>query len=111
MMPEFKRWFDCCVDLDHLALNTIGNAVETQALGARAAAPVADRRDLEFPHAARDGRNRAPASRRGAGAYPVVSDRVRIETWWANPATARLLFLEYLKYMVALARMRLHAFA
>ena len=30
MMPEFDRWFACCVDLDHLALNTIGNAVETK---------------------------------------------------------------------------------
>ena len=28
LMPEHKRWFDCCVDLDHSALNTIGNAVE-----------------------------------------------------------------------------------
>ena len=37
--------------------------------------------------------------------YPVVSDRVRIENWWDNPPTARLLFLEYLKYIVARSRM------
>ena len=37
--------------------------------------------------------------------YAVVSDRVRIENWWDNPPTARLLFLEYLKYIVARSRM------
>jgi hypothetical protein len=39
-------------------------------------------------------------------AYPVVSDRVRVESWWSSPATARLLFTEYLKYMVASVRVR-----
>ena len=37
--------------------------------------------------------------------YAVVSDRVKIYDWWDNPATARLLFLEYLKYIVARVRM------
>ena len=37
--------------------------------------------------------------------YPVVSDKVRVEAWWENPETARLLFLEYLKYIVAQVRM------
>jgi hypothetical protein len=41
--------------------------------------------------------------------YPVVSDRVRVEAWWENPATARLLFWEYLKYIVARSRMVLPA--
>src|SRR5262245_24683844 len=29
-MPEHQRWFTCCVDLDHSAANTIGNAIETR---------------------------------------------------------------------------------
>jgi hypothetical protein len=36
--------------------------------------------------------------------FGVVSDKVRVETWWENPETARLLFLEYLKYIVARVR-------
>ena len=36
--------------------------------------------------------------------YPVVSDKVRVDAWWENPETARLLFLEYLKYIVAKVR-------
>jgi len=29
-VPEHQRWFECCVDLDYTAVNTIGNAVETR---------------------------------------------------------------------------------
>jgi hypothetical protein len=29
---------------------------------------------------------------------------VRVESWWENPETAKLLFLEYLKYIVAKVR-------
>src|SRR5687767_5753516 len=28
LVPEHQRWFNCCVDLDHSATNTIGNAIE-----------------------------------------------------------------------------------
>ena len=30
LMPEHRHWFACCVDLDHSATNTIGNAIETR---------------------------------------------------------------------------------
>ena len=28
--PQYERVFSCCVDIDHSAINTIGNAVETR---------------------------------------------------------------------------------
>jgi hypothetical protein len=37
--------------------------------------------------------------------FPVVTEHVRTEQWWSSPATARLLFSEYVKYLVALLRM------
>jgi hypothetical protein len=40
-------------------------------------------------------------------AYPVVSPQRRAEGWWSDPASAKLLMLEYLKYIVANARIRL----
>jgi 4-alpha-glucanotransferase len=40
-------------------------------------------------------------------AFPVISEKVKAEPWWANLDTARLLFGEYLKYVFAQARMRL----
>ncbi len=57
LVPEHQRWFTCCVDIDH-STNTIGNAVETAALGEVARLQVADRRHRELSHAARHGRAR-----------------------------------------------------
>ena len=36
--------------------------------------------------------------------YPVVSDRIKSEPWWANSATSRLMLSEYLKYVFAVTR-------
>ena len=105
LMPEHQRWFACCVDLDHSATNTIGNAIETRRWVEGPRLPVADRRHRELPHAARHGGAGARASgRRRWCPIAVVSDKVRVEAWWDNPETARLLFLEYLKYIVAQVR-------
>jgi uncharacterized SAM-binding protein YcdF (DUF218 family) len=38
--------------------------------------------------------------------YPVVSDRLRIEPWWSNSDTTRLVLSEYFKYLFAKVRMR-----
>ncbi len=106
LMPEFQRWFACCVDLDHMALNTIGNAVETKRWardrGFKSLIVVTS--DFHMP------RSMAEISAQLPGVtlipFPVTSDRVRVESWWSSPATARLLFTEYLKYMVASVRVR-----
>jgi uncharacterized SAM-binding protein YcdF (DUF218 family) len=41
--------------------------------------------------------------------FPVVTDKMRSEAWWSSLPTARLLFSEYLKYIVAQVRFRLGA--
>jgi uncharacterized SAM-binding protein YcdF (DUF218 family) len=107
LMPEHKRWFDCCVDLGHAAVNTIGNAVETrhwaQERGFKSLIVVTS--DFHMP------RSMAEISAQLPGVtlipFPVISDRVRVESWWSSPATARLLFSEYLKYIVAVVRTRI----
>lgn len=111
MTPQFEKWFACCVDLDHVALDTIGNAVETKrwARGQGVKSLIIVTSDFHLPRALAEISHELPDVT--LVPFPVVSDRVRVETWWSNPVTARLLFWEYLKYMVALARMRLHAFA
>jgi uncharacterized SAM-binding protein YcdF (DUF218 family) len=38
--------------------------------------------------------------------YPVVSDRLRIEPWWSNSDTAKLVLSEYLKYLFVRVRMQ-----
>lgn len=109
LVPEHRRWFNCCVDLDHSATNTIGNAVETKrwvkARGFQSVIVVTS--NFHMPRAMAEIGHQLPGVE--LVPYAVVSDKVRVETWWKNPATARLLFLEYLKYIVARGRMWLPA--
>ena len=111
LTPEFDRWFNCCVDLDHVAANTIGNAVETRRWareqGCRSLIVVTS--NFHMPRAMAEISHQLPDVR--LVAFPVISDRVKVDSWWSSPATARLLFTEYLKYMVALTRMRFDASA
>jgi uncharacterized SAM-binding protein YcdF (DUF218 family) len=104
LVPEHRHWFSCCVDIDH-SINTVGNAIETRrwvkARGFKSLIVVTanyhmPRAMAELAHELRDV-TLVP--------YPVVSDRLRVDTWWENPETARVLFWEYLKYIVAKVRM------
>jgi uncharacterized SAM-binding protein YcdF (DUF218 family) len=105
LVPEHRHWFNCCVDLDHSATNTIGNAIETRrwvkARGFQSVIVVTS--NFHMPRALAEIGHQLPGVE--LVPYVVVSDKVRIESWWENPATARLLFLEYLKYIVARGRM------
>jgi uncharacterized SAM-binding protein YcdF (DUF218 family) len=111
LVPEHQRWFDCCVDLGYSALNTIGNAAETrrwtQDRGFRSLIVVTS--NFHMPRAMAEISHQLPGV--ALTPFAVVSERSRVTAWWTNSATARLLFSEYLKYIVAVARMRLgHAF-
>jgi uncharacterized SAM-binding protein YcdF (DUF218 family) len=105
LMPEHRRLFNCCVDLDHSAMNTIGNAIETrrwaQARNFRSLIVVTS--NFHMPRAMAELNHQLPGVT--LLPYAVVSDKVKVGAWWENPATARLLFIEYLKYIVAKGRM------
>jgi uncharacterized SAM-binding protein YcdF (DUF218 family) len=108
LMPEHRRWFSCCIDLDHSATNTVGNAIETRrwakARGFNSLIVVTS--NFHMPRAMAELARQLPDV--ALSPYPVISDKVRVESWWSNPATARLLFWEYLKYIVARIRMTTH---
>ena len=103
LMPEHERWFTCCVDIDHSA-TTIGNAIETRqwvkSRGFQSLIVVTA--NFHIPRALVELEHELPDVM--LVPYGVVSEKMRIEAWWENPETARLLFLEYLKYIVARVR-------
>jgi uncharacterized SAM-binding protein YcdF (DUF218 family) len=105
LVPEHQRWFTCCVDIDHSATNTIGNAVETRrwakARGFQSLIVVTA--NFHLPRAMVELEHELPDV--ALVPYGVVSEKVRVEAWWENPDTARLLFWEYLKYIVARVRL------
>lgn len=105
LMPEHRRIFDCCVDLDRSALNTVGNAVETrrwaEERGFKSLIVVTS--NYHIPRAMAELSYQLPDA--VLIPFPVVTHSRG--AMGSNPATVRLLILEYLKYMLAQFRMRL----
>jgi uncharacterized SAM-binding protein YcdF (DUF218 family) len=105
--PEFARWVRCCVDVDR-SLNTLGNAIEirrwTERRGFRSLIVVTSH--YHMPRAMAEIAHQLPQAT--LIPFPVISGRLRAEPWYENGATMRLLLSEYLKYIVAQMRIRLH---
>ncbi len=109
LAPRYGKLFGCCIDLDHSALNTIGNAVETRRWtrrrGFRSLLVVTSA--YHMPRAIAELSHQLPDVT--LIEFPVRTERERAEPWWANAATARLVISEYLKFVYALVR--IHVFA
>ncbi|MEZ5785129.1 MAG: YdcF family protein [Xanthobacteraceae bacterium] len=106
LTPEYRRFFACCIDLDHAARNTIGNAVETQRWtadrGFRSLVVVTS--NYHMPRAMAELTHRLPDIE--LIPFPVVTERLA-EPWWSSAAHTRLLLSEYVKYLIAVTRIRL----
>jgi uncharacterized SAM-binding protein YcdF (DUF218 family) len=109
--PGYARLLACCVDLDYSAVNTLGNAVETRrwAIDRGFHSLVIVTSAYHMPRALAEIAHQLPEVT--LVPYPVVSDRLRIEPWWSNSATARLVLSEYFKYLFAHVRMRFDSVA
>lgn len=105
LMPNFQRLFDCCIDLGRAALNTAGNADETrdwvEAHGIQPSLIVVTS-NYHMPRALVELRRALPQLK--LIPYPVVSDRLRNTDWRSDHQVARLLAVEYVKYLAALVR-------
>jgi len=104
--PGQRQLFDCCVDLDYRARNTIGNAIETRRWAERngfgsliivTSAYHMPRTMVELNHAL-PGLRKVP--------YSVVSPAVDPDAWWYSPSTARVLASEYAKLLIVWLRTR-----
>lgn len=108
--PEFQPWVRCCVDFDR-AVNTLGNAIETrhwaERRGFRSLIVVTS--NYHMPRALAEFANQLPTVK--LLPFPVVTSRQRVEPWWANSGTVRLMLTEYVKYLYARIRISLHSSA
>jgi uncharacterized SAM-binding protein YcdF (DUF218 family) len=107
LTPLYSRYFMCCIDLDRSALNTFGNALETKrwARAHNFNSLIVVTSNWHMPRAMAELAHQLPDVT--LIAYPVISEKVKTEPWWSNLDTARFLFAEYLKYVLALTRMHL----
>jgi len=103
--PGQRQLFDCCVDLDYRARNTIGNAIETRRWTERNGFDTIiivtsnyhmPRTLVELDHALPN-LQKIP--------YPVAAT-IDPHDWWRNPSTAKILASEYLKFLAVWVRTR-----
>lgn len=101
-----RRLYDCCVDLGFEAADTVGNARETAAWARamRYNRLIVVTADYHMPRAMLE----LNAVLRGAGVvvetYAVPTAALKDRRWWRNPGAARLMVLEYCKYLAILGR-------
>ena len=99
-----RRLYDCCVDLGFDAANTLGNARETEewARAMRYDRLIVVTADYHMPRAMLELRGAMPDKR--LVAYPVETPVINSARWWRTSGGARLMVLEYCKYLAILGR-------
>ncbi len=110
LAPRLARLIECCVDLGYEARNTIGNALEArQWLAAHdlRGPVIVVTSNYHMPRALAELAHELPGVE--LIPFPVVSERLRNGAWWNDLGVARLWAGEYVKYLVALARIQLRA--
>jgi uncharacterized SAM-binding protein YcdF (DUF218 family) len=106
LTPGQRRLFDCCVDLDYRARNTIGNAIETRrwAEQNRFRSLIVVTSNYHMPRTLVELDHALPGIRKVP--YAVVTPSVDPDLWWRSPATAKVLVSEYVKLIAVWLRTR-----
>ena len=103
--PGQRRLFDCCVDLDYRARNTIGNAIETRRWAERNGfdALIVVTSNYHMPRTLVELDHALPNLQKIP--YPVAAT-IDPHEWWHNPSVTRVIFTEYLKFLAVWLRTR-----
>lgn len=100
-----RRLYDCCVDLGFMAADTVGNARETAewARARRYESLIIVTSDYHMPRAMLELRAvlRPPML---LETWAVPTPALKARGWWRSPRAARLMVVEYCKYLAILGR-------
>ncbi len=101
-----RRLYDCCVDLGFDAADTVGNAREAQAWAQARGfdSLIVVTADYHLPRAMLEQRAMFHGSGVRLEPYPVATPALKSSGWWRSPRAARLMVMEYSKYLAILAR-------
>lgn len=101
-----RRLYDCCVDLGFTAADTVGNARETAdwARAMRYRGLIVVTSDYHMPRAMLELNAVLRDTGIVAQTYAVATPSLKSRTWWRNPRAARLMVVEYCKYLAILGR-------
>lgn len=107
LIPGSAALMQCCIDLDHRALNTLGNAMETgrwvRTNGFRSVLVVTS--SYHMPRTMLELQRVLPDVR--LIAHPVSTEAMKRNVWWKDPPSLKILGFEYAKYLMAAVRLRL----
>ncbi len=103
--PELKIWYECCIDLDYLARNTIGNAIETRrwARTHRFSSLIVVTSNYHMPRAILELSHAMPHVQ--LVPYSVIPTSPNQGYFAATMARTRLFLIEYVKFLFARGRM------
>jgi uncharacterized SAM-binding protein YcdF (DUF218 family) len=101
-----RRLYDCCVDLGFTAADTVGNARETAewAKAMRYSSLIVVTTDYHMPRAMLELRAVFHGSGVRLETYAVPTPALKSSRWWRSPRAARLMVVEYCKYLAILGR-------
>jgi hypothetical protein len=105
--PRARDLIECCVDLGYEAANTTGNAREARVWVEQAkiaASLIVVTSNYHMPRAMAELRHELPGY--DLRAYPVVALGMKDIGWWKSAHAVRVLGTEYLKYLIARARLK-----
>lgn len=96
--------FACCVDIDHAALDTIGNAEESAKWIVKHdfRNVILVTNNYHMPRSLLEMRRLTREA--SLVPYPVVNNDLKTADWLVTPKATRLLFSEYTKYLAAVVR-------
>jgi uncharacterized SAM-binding protein YcdF (DUF218 family) len=103
--PDLKAWYSCCVDLDYLARNTIGNAIETRkwVRQNRFSSLIVVTSNYHMPRALLELSHALPNVQ--LVPFSVIPEPNKDSFLGPSMGRARLFLIEYVKFMLAKARM------